>query len=469
VSPAGARRTDALAVALAVTVAVAATVLGGTHAATGDVSRPTAASVPVSRADLSCPAVARGTGSVVAVAADATPGGGVSVVRNRSAEPVPSRLAGPGRVISFTGKDRTSVEATANGEDAPGAAAVRIARSGKSRGTGAGVCAPPGTQAWFTPVNTALDSVTRLVLTNPASTTAVVDLRLLGPRGAINAVGQRGIAVAAGGTRRLDLAPFAPGVSAMTVGVVATQGLVVAAVQTTVLDAAGVSGTEWISPAPRPRTAVLVGPSPRGAGQRRLVVANVSGSDALVRVQAIGPGGAFRPTSLPTIRVGPRTTVVENVTKIVGRDPVAWSLTSAVPIVVGATAAAGSDFVAESGSPAITAPAVVPVPRGASVVVSFAARLRAGGVVAVTAFDARGASLSVDRLSVAGDVRRWRSRPAGGRRVAGRLRYVVVRLVSGSGVVGDVTFSTRGGTATVPLTSARWTVTRPRALYRPGS
>jgi hypothetical protein len=194
------------------------------------------------------------------------------------------------------------------------------------------------------------------------------------------------------------------------------------------------------------------------------VVSNASGSDALVQVQAIGPDGAFRPTSLTTIRVGPHATVDKDVTRITGRDPVAWSLTSAVPIVAGATATVGRDFVAAGGSPSISQPVVVPVPRGSSLVASFAARLRSGGDVTVQAFDAGGRTLSVDRLSVGGDVRRWRSRTAG---TSHRVAYVVVQVPVDAGVHGDVTYTTKHGSATIPLVSARWTVARPGAVYEP--
>jgi hypothetical protein len=459
-------RGPTVAAVLAVVLAAVAVAAGGLHPATVHVARLSAAAVPVSRTELTCPAVANGTGTVAAVAPRARPGGGISAVTTRDAEAARRPLAGPGRVLSLTGSDRDSVDLSARGADAPGAAAVRIAVPAKGSGIGAGVCTSPATQAWFTPVDTAVGSATWLVLTNPTSATTVVNLRFLGPKGPISTVGQRGIAVAAGGTKRVDLAPFGRGGSAIGVGVVATQGLVLAVVQTTVTDSTGVSGTEWISPVPRPATAVVVGPGPRGTGQRRLVVSNVSGSDALVQVQAIGPGGAFRPTSLRTIRVRPHATVVKDVTKITGREPVAWSLISPVPIVAGATASVGRDFVAAAGSGSITQPVVVPVPRGSSVIASFAARLRSGGVVTVTAFDAGGRSMSVDRISVGGDVRRWRSR-TGGARTVHRPAYVVVQTPVGAGVYGDVTYTTGHGSATVPLVSARWTVTRPEAVYQP--
>jgi hypothetical protein len=451
----------------AVAVAAAATALADLRPVTAHVGRPIASVVPVTRTQLSCPAVANGTGVVTAVAPRARPGNGISAVAMRNTAAAARPLAGPGRLLSVTGSDRESVDLTAPGPDAPGAAAVRIAVPAKGPGTGAGVCTSPAAQAWFTPVDTAVGSATWLVLTNPTSATTVVNLRFLGPKGPISAVGQRGIAVAAGGTKRVDLAPFGRGVSAMGVGVVATQGLVLAVVQTTVTDSTGVSGTEWISPVPRPSTAAVVGPGPGGTGRRHLVVSNVSGSDALVQVQAIGPGGAFRPTALTTIRLRPYATVVKDVTKITGRDPVAWSLTSAVPIVAGATATVGRDFVAAAGSPSMSQPVVVPVPRGSSLVASFAARLRTGGVVTVQAFDAGGRSLSVDRISVGGDVRRWRSRTAGAAPTSHRPAYVVVQVPVDAGVYGDVTYTTNHGSATVPLVSARWTVTRQDAVYQP--
>ncbi len=452
----------------AVAVSAAATALAALHPVTGHAGRPTASVVPVSRTLLSCPAVANGTGVVSAVAPRARPGNGISAVAMRDAASPARSLAGPGRLLSVTGSARASVDLTAPAPDAPGAAAVRIAVPASGPGTGAGVCTSPTDQAWFTPVDTAVGSATWLVLTNPTSATTVVNLHFLGPKGPISTVGQRGIAVAARGTRRVDLAPFGRGLAAMGVGVVATQGLVLAVVQTTVTDSTGVSGTEWISPVRRPATAVVVGPGPGGTGRRHLVVSNVSDSDALVQVQAIGPGGAFRPTTLATIRVRPHATVVKDVTKITGRDPVAWSLTSAVPIVAGATATLGRDFVAAAGSPSISQPVVLPVPRGSSVVASFAARLRTGGVVTVNAFDAGGRSVSVDRMTVAGDVRRWRSRTAGAARTSHRAAYLVVQVPVDARVYGDVTYTTNHGSATVPLLSARWTVTLPDAVYQPG-
>jgi hypothetical protein len=370
-------------------------------------------------------------------------------------------------VISLGNNPRLSIDARADGNAARGVAAARTFVPAKGSGSGLGLCSAPSAQAWFTPLVTTLGSSGALVITNPTSATTVVDLEFLGPHGIIKAVGRRGIAVAAGGTRRISLTSYVPGAGPLTVGVIATQGLAVAGVQNTVREGADVAGAEWVNEASQPSTDVVVDPSPSGRGRRHLVIANTSDRDALVKIQALSPDGAFTPTALPSVQIAPGTTISKDVSKIVRNDAIGWRLSSDVPVVAGSTTVVGSDYAVATTSPTLTEPVVVPVMPRARLEVGLAAEPRNGGAVTIAAFDSAGRVLDSKRFAVpGGDVRTWHYRPpvrAGKRPGAA---YVVITVEDGAGLHGGAVFRTPEGVAGLPLWSADWQVVRTRPIYR---
>jgi uncharacterized protein DUF5719 len=275
--------------------------------------------------------------------------------------------------------------------------------------------------------------------------------------------------VAAGGTKLIDLTSYAPGATDLTVGVVAIQGLVVAAVQNMVGDGADVRGAEWVNPTQRPTTDLLVNATPAGPGARRLVVANTSDDEALVKLQALGPDGAFVPSSLSSLRVKPGTTISREVSDIVHKQPIGWRLTSNVPIVAGATSVTRSDYSAVTAAAQIEEPAIVPLPAGARVSLQVAAEPRQGGSVTVAAHSAKGQELSSRRFAVpGGQVRTWRYRPPADKSSAAPAGYVIVTVEDGSGLHAGAVYTTSNGVAATALRSGRWSVSSLQPVYRSG-
>jgi hypothetical protein len=458
----------ALAIVSVLAVTAAATWLGTRSRTEISLAAPAASVVPVSHAELTCPAVDAGRRRVIAVAPKASSSG----VRIAPTDPnvTPSgSTPQPARVVSFSGSSRRSLDATADGDVAPGVAAISTFVPAKQPGSGVGVCSAPSAQAWFTPLVTTLGSSGALVLANPTSATTVVDLEFLGPHGIIKAVGRRGIAIAAGGTKRINLTSYAPGADELTVGVIATQGLAVAGVQNTVGEGADVVGAEWVNAAQEPGTDVVVDPSPSGRGRRHLVIANTSDSDALVKVQALSPDGAFTPTALPSVQIKPGRTISKDVSKISGKDPTGWRLISNVPVVAGSTTVIGSDYAVATTSAALTEPVVVPALPRASLEVALAAEPRKGGGVTVTAYDAAGRVLGSKRFAVpGGEVRTWRYRAPAREGTRATAAYAVITVEDGAGVHGGAVFTTSAGSAGLPLSSARWNVLRALPAYRSG-
>jgi hypothetical protein len=458
----------ALAIVGVLLVTVAATWLGTRSRTEISLAAPTSSVVPVSHAQLTCPAVAAGRGRVIAVAPKASSSGVRIAPTDPNVRPSGS-TPDPARVVSFGGSSPRSLDATADGDVAPGVAASRTFLPAKGPGFGIGVCSAPSAEVWFTPLVTTLGSSGALVFANPTSATTVVDLEFLGPHGIIKAVGRRGIAVAAGGTKRINLTSYAPGADTLTVGVIATQGLVVAGVQNTVGEGADGVGAEWVNAAQEPSTDVVVDPSPSGRGRRHLVIANTSDSDALVKIQALSHDGAFTPTALSSVQIKPGQTISKDVSKIEGLHPTGWRLTSNVPVVAGSTTVIGSDYAVATTSAALTEPVVVPMLPRASLEVTLAAEPRKGGGVAVTAYDAAGQSLGSKRFAVpGGEVRTWRYRALARKGTRPTAAYAVITVEDGAGVHGGAVFTTSAGSAGLPLLSARWDVLRARPVYRSG-
>lgn len=326
-------------------------------------------------------------------------------------------------------------------------------------GLAASWCLAPATSWWFAGVSTRVGTTSQLVVSNPSPALAVFDVQLFGHRGAIDAVGARGIGVAPHSRTVVDLARFAPSRAALTLHVIATTGRVAAAVRTTSLRGITPVGSEWVPPAAPPAQRVLVGPAPGGRQHRQLVVTNAGDRQAVVSLRFAERAGTFTSTKVHDLSIPPGGVVTRNIGPALGTGPGAVLVTSNVAVtaaVVGTTEHGPRDFAIAPASVAIGPPAVVPLPSGLHAVLTLVDAGERGTGVRLTAFGARGRQLAQQTLAVPADsTRSWRP---------GKLRdvrYLVVSPSVGSSVYGVVAYSSAAGVATLPL------IPSPRSLVRP--
>ncbi|HET7174350.1 MAG TPA: DUF5719 family protein [Nocardioidaceae bacterium] len=424
--------------------------------------------VAVRSALLACPQSPTDRSTRARLIAVAPPGGSAgSVGVDAFGAPPAQQLAdatSPGATLSrklVHDRQVPAVLVRGSGGGAPGLTAAQWSTySGPAHsGLAASWCLAPATSWWFAGVSTRIGTTSQLVVSNPSPALAVFDVQLFGHRGAIDAVGARGIGVAPHSRTVLDLARFAPSRAALTLHVIATTGRVAAAVRTTSLRGITPVGSEWVPPAAQPAPRALVGPAPGGRLHRQLVVTNPGDRQAVVSLRFAERAGTFTSTKVRDLSIPPGGVVTRNIEPALGTAAGALRLTSNVAVtaaVVETTEHGPRDFAIAPASVAIGPPAVVPLPRGLHAVLTLVDAGERGTGVKLTAFGARGRQLAQQQLALpAGSTRSWRPGKLQG------ARYLVVSPSAGSSVYGVVAYSSAAGVAALPLMSS------PRSLVRP--
>lgn len=438
---------------------------------------------PIAQAQLSCPESTTGHGvttSLVAVAPRLGGNGADGRLSVHQLSTDPSALRKPVDETNQVGVPvatqldaaaQPSVTVDAVGGLAPAAYAGQrtILNAGKDVGLAVASCASTADSWWFTGVDTAVGSTSRLVLSNPTPAVAVVDLAFYGPKGVVSAVGAKGIPVAPRSRQSLDLARFAPGLDAVAVHVKATRGRVSAAVDVARVNGITAAGNEWLAPSGPPSNDVLVNAGDRGDGDQRLVITNPSAREALVRVQVLEESGSFTPKSLAELRVRPGRTVVTDVSEATGTGASALHVTTGRgPSAVLATLISEStgpvvDLSSSSSSAELSGPAVIPVFRGSRLALAFASAQPGGGEVTVQAYDAQGRPVGdPTRIPVKASTT-TASEPS----TTPATAYLLATVTDPSHVQGVATYHGRTGVSAIPIVSTPTTITRP--AVRPGS
>lgn len=419
-------------------------------------------------ATLSCPESpvdAATRTSVFAVAPNPRHGAGslrLVPLRPSTTQPLRTQNVPRVRIVEpLSTADGPSVLAVAEGRRAAGATAYQFSVSTGKQESGLAVsgCDRPADQWWFNGVDTVAGTTSRLVLANPSPGIAVVDVLVYGPDGPVRAAGSRGIALAPMSRRSLDLARLAPGLGNAAVQVRTQRGRVVAAIRTTRVDGVTPAGSEWVSPSTPPSTDVVVNGGLGGGGQRVLVIANPGRREALVQVQALSASGPFRPTALRDLQVKPGAVLVTDVASVADGESTSFRLASTVPVtggVVSTTATARPEFAVSAASPALDAPAVVPVTSGADLTLCASTAARGTGRLEVERVGRSGASLRSDELRVRGG-----STACTDVEAAPGLAYVVVSADRADAVHVVATYTGRDGVAAVSVVSGVWRLTRP--------
>jgi P pilus assembly chaperone PapD len=457
--------------ALALVVSAAAVVTAGRVGGPLPGSGRHAQIVAASNALRTCPGAAldpHSDTSVVAATAGARAqrGGGVLTMGT-----VSSAASGPR--VRLTERQRATVVPwraalgasvlRAVGSLAPGAAGAQWSLprgAAASVGTAVADCLPPAADWWFAGAATSVGSTSTLVLSNPSSSVAVVDLTFFGPAGEVATPGSRGVAVAPRSSRSIGLSSFAPAVSGLTVDVHAAQGLVGAAVHVSRSDGSHRRGSEWLPAAEPPSTDVLVEPA-AAAADRRLVVTNPTSREALVQAQVIDSGGEFTPVGFTDLRLPPGSVKQLRLGRAAAGPGAAVHLTSTAPVLAATVATRSGragDFAVTASGPQLTRAGVVPVVPEASVTLRLVSTSRTATAVTVEAFSARGRSLGRHRVAVPGrTVTDWTLQQS-----AGTAAYVVLAADgSPAGLYAVAHYAGRAGIAALAVRPGTYTVVRP--------
>ncbi|MET4899734.1 DUF5719 family protein [Paenarthrobacter sp. CC6] len=165
------------------------------------------------------------------------------------------------------------------------------ATDGDLRGLASAQCQPPSNDAWVLGANTAVGRTAVLNLSNSSETPATVSLDLYGYEGQIQAPGARGLLVAPGTTRSVNLAGLAPGQSQLGIRVRSTGGPVAGTIQQSVLRGLAPGGVEYLSPGEGPSNLqVMSGVDIQDSEGIKALAAKSGFADAVPALQIAVPG-----------------------------------------------------------------------------------------------------------------------------------------------------------------------------------
>jgi len=268
---------------------------------------------------------------------------------------------------------------------------------------------------------------------------AVVDVVVQGPEGTAQDVGTRGITLAPGEVRTIDLVDVAPQSDELGVTVDASRGRVVAGLADGFASRPGAEpGREWIPGQQEAARTLRLAPLPQDADKRTLVVANPTDREALVEVQVSGASGAFVPTGLEAVRVPAESVATQDLGDAVGKESAALVLRSPVPVTATVRSTKGGDVSYAGAVPVLDGPAAAALEKGAAAEVLVIAGDQAAKA-AVTAYSSSGGKVDSTSLEVSAKATAaWKPK--------GNAAYVVVtpaqgRVWGGVSVAGDAGIS----------------------------
>ncbi|SDW08832.1 hypothetical protein SAMN04487912_101391 [Arthrobacter sp. cf158] len=292
------------------------------------------------------------------------------------------------------------------------------ATDGDLRGLASAQCRAPGNDAWILGANTAVGRTAVLNLSNASETPATVNLDLFGYQGQIQAPGARGLLVAPGTTRSINLAGLAPGESQLAVHVRSTGGPVAGTIQQSVLRGLAPGGVEYLSPGTGPSnlqvmsgvdiqdpaaSKALAGKSGFADAVPALQIAVPGSTDAVVQVSLYGANGERKIPSggVVTVKGGSVATVnldgvpAGNYTVKASSDV---SFVASTRITRGAKAEEATDFAWSPSSARLGSQHLVAVPRDGQRFLSFGVPEGRGTVsyAPVTADGTVGKAVDVD-------------------------------------------------------------------------
>lgn len=342
-----------------------------------------------------------------------------------------------------------SLDAPGSGEaltvTATGAAAVGRATFQVDRGEAAGLatqeCLQPRSRWWFTGGGAGLDHRSQLVMANIDTGPAVVDVVVQGPDGVAEDVGTRGVTIAPGEVRTIDLVEVAPQADELAVRVDTTRGRVVAGLADGfATQPAAEPGRDWLPGQEEAARLIRLAPLPRAADRRTLVLSNPADREALVEVRVSGESGSFVPTGLEQVRVPAQSVVTEDLGDAVGRDASAVVLRSPVPVTATVRSTRDGDASYAAAVPVLDGPAAALLEGDAEVQLSAA---EGAASATVTAYSAGGDEVDSTALKLSSNgTAAWSPK--------GKAVYVVVTPERGL-LSGGVSLAGGGGVSQLAL------------------
>ena len=213
-------------------------------------------------------------------------------------------LQKPGTPVSSTvdSSGAPALFGSADGQFAPGWSVQQTTTvsAGAGRGLQGSSCSSPDTDFWFPAVGTAGSRQDYVHLTNPDSTSAVVDLDLYGSHGRATSESGEGINVPPHSSVPVLLSTLTTEpVDSATLHVLARNGRVGAQVQSSDKKAGG----DWVHSAADPAPSAVLPGIPKDATSVRLTVLARGENDADLKVRLAGKNGQISPAGYETLHV----------------------------------------------------------------------------------------------------------------------------------------------------------------------
>lgn len=248
-------------------------------------------------------------------------------------------LAKPGdaaQVVAETSR-LPALEIRTLGGLAPGLVAAQTTQDSFSdgRGLSSQACLGPDTTWWFVGGGSTAGRDTQLVLVNPESTPAELEVAISGPDGPVSVPRLRGLVVEPRSRVVVRLSREAPRLPAAAWRVTVRQGRVMAGVSDREAEGFVPRGADWIPASVDPSTRVLVPGVIGGSGGRQLLVHAPGDLSATVRVRLITAAGSFVPAATPEIEVPGGSVVAVDLDSALQGDDATVDLQSDQPIVAG--------------------------------------------------------------------------------------------------------------------------------------
>lgn len=284
-------------------------------------------------------------------------------------------------------------------DPAPALAAVQstLARSGDRRSLTTTTCTSARSEGWLVGGSTMDGARLRLLLANPATSAAVVDVDVRGPEGKVQAASGEGVVVPAGGEVPIFVDALAPELERVAVHVTTRSGRVRATLHDSRMIGLDPGGADDVPVAAKPaKRQVVPGISlvngysrtaadPLAPGSTAVRVVVPGTEEAVVRVQLLDSSGAVELPQAAVVNV-PAGTVVDLPVSGIPSGTYTAVVDADVPIVAGAligrSAVAGTDPATEiawaASAPPLTGSGYLALPPAVRSTMSLVAAGKAG-------------------------------------------------------------------------------------------
>ncbi|MGA0010649.1 MAG: DUF5719 family protein [Candidatus Nanopelagicales bacterium] len=248
-------------------------------------------------------------------------------------------LTAPGDValVSSLESRLPALQVRALGGLAPGLVAAQTTRDSFSAGRGLASqpCLGPDTTWWFVGGGSTPGRETSLVLVNPESTQAELEVAIKGPDGPVSTPRLRGLVVEPRSRVVVRLSREAPRLPVVAWRVTVRQGRVMAALSDREAEGFIPRGADWIPASVDPATRVLVPGVSGGDGGRQLLIHAPGDLAATVRIRLITAQGSFVPSATPEVEVPGGSVVAVDLDESLQGEDATVDLQSDLPIVAG--------------------------------------------------------------------------------------------------------------------------------------